>query len=348
MIKLEVRIRYLISDLWVDPSLMGWTRRFESGGESIEIRFPESPDEFTAADWETETPPTPSVVPVPGVYDEPGWDSRTLAVRLLAVSVTLEADLPSERPEDPFEGEYGTALQQAYERGLKRSEKTMQAFLEWLRALSRQPWLGLVADAPRQYGRGGVYYAATGEPIAGFGRGISRTFTSSRSRVNYSQLDEAIRGIEQGNPVPPSQALLADAWHLMDGTDRPDRIRAIILAAIACEIRAQEHLRAAANEHNESAINLLLRKGSTLQYLLNDVMTVVCDTSLKESDPELARHVQSLSANRNSLVHEGITSLRSPLLLSAPEIGQRVFNWLESHAHQQTAAAARKSPAAQT
>jgi hypothetical protein len=76
-------------------------------------------------------------------------------------------------------------------------------------------------------------------------------------------------------------------------------------------------------------------------------MTVVCDTSLKESDPELSRHVQSLSANRNSLVHEGITSLRSPLLLSAPEIGHRVFNWLESHSHQQTAAAARKSPAAQ-
>lgn len=66
---------------------------------------------------------------MPGVYGQPGWDSRTLAVRLLAVSVTLEADLPSERPEDPFEGEYDTALQQAYERGRKRSEKTMQAFL---------------------------------------------------------------------------------------------------------------------------------------------------------------------------------------------------------------------------
>lgn len=297
-------------------------------GESIEIRFPDSPDAFTAREWETDLTPTPSAFPVSGVYEEPNWDSRTVAVRLVVISVVFDTDLPPGRPKNPFEGEYGVMLNLAYERGRTRAEATMQSFLEWLRALSRQPWLGLVADSPMQYGRGGVYYAESGEPIAGLGPTVSRTFISSRSRIDVSRLQLVMNGVESGREVSPSQALLADAWHLTEGTDRPDGKRAVILAAIACEIRVQEHLRAAANELNAAMLHLLLSKGSSFHYLFVDLMQAVCGISLDKADPDLWTHVQDLSANRNSLVHEGLPSSKRPMRLGAPDIAQRVFDWL--------------------
>ena len=330
MTKLEVRIRYLINDLWIEPGLLGWGHRLDIDGEAIEIRFPDSPDDFTAREWETGLEPTPSAFPVTGVYEEPNWDSRTEAVRIVAISVVFGADLPADRPKNPFEGEYGAMLNLAYERGRTRAESTMQAFLEWLRALSRQPWLGLLADSPMQYGRGGVYYAESGEPIAGLGPTVSRTFTSSRSRIDASRLQLVMNGVESGQEVPPSQALLADAWHLTEGTDRPDSKRAVILAAIACEIRVQEHLRAAANQLNGAMLHLLLSKGSSVHYLYVDLMQAVCGISLDKADPDLWKHVLDLSANRNSLVHEGVPSPKRPLRRGAPDIAQRVFDWLAS------------------
>ncbi|MFJ6003923.1 hypothetical protein [Arthrobacter sp. NPDC092385] len=300
MTNLEVRIRYVVNDLWVDPSLMGWSNRFESNGDTVLINFPNEQDEFTARDWEADLLPTPSAFPVSSVYDEPGWDSRTIAVRIVMIAVAFEADLPPNPPLNPFEGAFGATLQQAYERGRSSAEAAMRRFLEWVRALSRQPWLGLSADAPRQYGRGGVYYADSGEGIAGVGPATSRTFISSRLRIGKSHLDAVMAGVQEGLVVPTSQALLADAWHLTEGTDQPDRNRAIILSAMACEIKAQEHLRAAANAHNEKIVHLLLHKGSTLHYLLNDVMLAVCGTTIKESEAVLWKHVQALSANRNS------------------------------------------------
>lgn len=328
MTNLEVRIRYIVNDLWVDPSLVGWSNHFESNGETILIRFPDEQQEFTARAWETDLLPTPSAFLVSGVYDEPEWDSQTIAVRIVMITVAFEADLPPDAPLDPFEGHFGATLQQAYERGRSAAEAAMKHFLEWVRALSRQPWLGLVADAPRQYGRGGIYYADSGEDIAGVGPATSRTFISSRLRIDESRLNEVMAGVRSGLVVPTSQALLADAWHLTDGTNQPDRNRAIILSAMACEIKAQEHLRAAANAHNEKVVHLLLHKGSTLHYLLNDVMRAVRGTTIKESEAVLWKHVQALSANRNSMVHEGTLNLKEPLQLGAPDIAQQVFDWL--------------------
>ncbi|MFE4833728.1 hypothetical protein ACFRAU_03495 [Arthrobacter sp. NPDC056691] len=329
MTKLEVRIRYAINDLWLDPGLLGWSRRVENDGESMEIKLPASPEEFTARPWESGLIPIPSFVHMHNVYEEPDWDSHTVAVRLVRVTVVFDADLPVERPENPFEGDYGTAMQMAYEHGRSQAEAAMHSFLEWVRALSRQPWLGLTADIPVQYGRGGIYYADSGADIAGIGPTVSQTFVSSRRRIGPSQLEAVMTGVESGQSVPPSQALLADAWHLTDGTDRPDRQRGVILAAIACEIKAQEHLRDMATEETAAILHLLLRKGSTLHYFLNDVLNVVRGMTLRRAEPDLWQHVQALSANRNSLVHEGIPSAVNPLRLSAPEIAQRVFDWLD-------------------
>lgn len=330
MTKLEVRIRYAISDLWLAPELLGWHHQINRTEERIEIRFPASPEEFAARPWETELTPVPSAVLVPNVYEEPNWHSRTVAVRLVCVTVVFNADLPVERPDNPFEGDFGAVIQKAYEHGRSRAESAMQSFLEWVRALSRQPWLGLTAEVPAQYGRGGIFYADSGEDIAGIGPTTTKTFVSSRRRIGPSQLEAIMNGVESGQTVPTSQALLADAWHLTDGTDRPDRQRGIILAAIACEIRVQEQLRSMATEETAAILHLLLSKGSTLRYFLNDVLKAVRGITIRQANPDLWQHVQALSANRNSLVHEGIPSKTNPLSLSAPEIAQRVFDWLEN------------------
>ncbi|MFF2821842.1 hypothetical protein ACFVRV_02200 [Arthrobacter koreensis] len=329
MRKLSVRIRYQIKDLWIHPDLLGWTHRFKRENAEIQISFPESSADFSARPWETELADIPSVFPVVNVYDEPEWDSRTAGVKLICVDVVLESQLPDERPENPFSGQYGSVLSAECERATKHAEAFVGEFLGWIRALSRQPWLGMVDERPRQYGRAGIFDAESGESIGGVGPQITESFISSRKRMSLSAVQGIAKNIEGGAKVPVAQALLADSWHLTDGAQSVDKVRAVILAAIACEVRAQDFLRACSTQDNQPLVDLILAKGSGLHYYLHTALKAISGLSLKESDPALFKHVETLASNRNSLAHEGILSDRNPMLVAAPEIAQRVFDWFE-------------------
>lgn len=328
MTGLEVRVRYLAHDFWVHPSLLGWSRAFSRRGHEVEVRLPAGPEEFAREHPQQIEPPGPSVFEV-ATITEPDRDNRTVAVRLFSVTVGLEHELPTDRPDDPFEGQYGMLAGAAYHQGRQLCDEVAQDFLRWVRASTRQPWLGLVAAPPEQYGVGGLYYAATDQGILGMGPEQSLTFRSSRLRLEQEVLDPLIDRLAEQAVVPVAQALLADAWHLGEGPEIPDAERAVLLAAIACEVRTQEFLREHVPAHREALLEVTLRRTSTLSVLLHDVFEAALDVSLKASDRALYNRVKDLMVQRNNIVHEG-HSRSTPVIEGGPAlVASNLFTWLE-------------------
>lgn len=327
MTALEVRVRYFAHDVWVHSSLLGWTGTLVRGDKQIELRLPADPEEFAREHTQQVELPGPSVVGVPTIT-EPDWDSRTVAVRLFCVTVKLEHKLPVDRPEDPFEGDYGVRAQLAMHEGQQICDEVAHDFLRQVRVNSRQPWLGLVTAPPQQYGRGGLYYTDTGQGILGLGPTQTLTVRSSRLRIEPDVLDSLVDKLANGAAVPTSQALLADAWHLGEGPEVPDAERAILLAAIACEVRTQEFLREKVSHDRQPLLEVALRRTSTLPFLLHEVLLAALNFSLKAANRTLYNRVAALTTQRNAIVHEG-HSRPTPELKGGPAlIASDLFSWL--------------------
>jgi hypothetical protein len=102
---------------------------------------------------------------------------------------------------------------------------------------------------------------------------------------------------------------LADARHI---ADRPpqDWSRAVLLAAIACELKVKETLRQLATDSNLPLVDLLLDspRDFSMQVagLFDKAMTAVHNESLRESDRELYKAIDRLFQVRNQIAHYGV------------------------------------------
>lgn len=130
------------------PSLLGWSRTFTHDGMHVEIKLPAGPGDFAATinEQQQEGLPAAATVVAVGTITEPNWDNATVAVRVFGVSVRLERDLPPDRPDNPLEGgQYRQLAEAACREGQTICDEVARDFLRWLRASTRQPWLGLIA-----------------------------------------------------------------------------------------------------------------------------------------------------------------------------------------------------------
>lgn len=158
----------------------------------------------------------------------------------------------------------------------------------------------------------------------------SLTIRSSRLRLERQVLDAMTDRLADRDVVPVSQALLADAWHLSEGAEVPDAERAVLLAAIACEVRTQEFLRERVPADQRALLEVTLGRISTLSVLLHDVFRAALNVSLKGSDRTLYDRVGDLSRQRNYIVHEG-RSRPAPAIKGGPAlVASDLFSWLES------------------
>lgn len=331
MTRLQVRIRYYVRNFWIHPSLMGWSGTIQRGGHQIEIQLPADPGQFTARSHEIEDglQPIPSLVNV-ATFAEPDRDSFTIGVRLFTVIAHLDRDLPLERPKNPFEGEYGSLADLISKEGQALCDAVAYDFMRWLRATTRQAWLGSAAEAPQQYGRGSLYYAATDKAIFGFGPTQSFEIKSSQLRLEVGQLDKLVENMTNELDIPVAQELLAEAWHVSSGADVVDFDRAVLLAAIACEVHTQEFLRQHVPAARRDRLEATLRRTSTLGVLLHDVFQEFLDLSLNKSDRDLYNRIKNLTTQRNNIVHEGRRKPIPELRGGPASIAQELFDWLET------------------
>jgi hypothetical protein len=131
------------------------------------------------------------------------------------------------------------------------------------------------------------------------------------------QLEQALTA----EPAPQAESLLAEAqWALWPSQD-PDTKRAVLLAAIALEVKTPEVLRAMASDDSEKLLK------ASVNFQLNAVAKAVGGQALKDHG-HLNRRVKKLFDLRNDVAHRGRTPDYEDANVAVAAATQ-VFSWLD-------------------
>jgi hypothetical protein len=196
----EVRTRYWGRDVWVHPNLLGRTYEFERDGRAVTLRLPREPSDFQPSEDDQQTPRMPACLPM-SAAQELGEAFQVVAVRLFRVDVRYGADISTELP-DPMTADYANSAEAVWNEGALIADAVAHDFLRWLRSSSRQEWLGLIAETPRQYGRSGLFDAITGAGIMGFGPQETHTFRLAMLAFTPDAFDAMMACVAAGDEVP--------------------------------------------------------------------------------------------------------------------------------------------------
>lgn len=202
------------------------------------------------------------------------------------------------------------------------ASKVLRRLLNWARIFDRQPWL----PPPHiQISPAGPSWIANdaGDRSRGYGTESTVFVMFSDENAPSGDLSEALgdRNFDE------SASLLAEArWAVWPSGDG-DYKRAVLMAAIALEIKASEVLLAMADERVEPLLKLLLDDEPSVNRMLNKIAPAVGGESLKEYDGQLSKAVTDLVTLRNDVAHRGKTP-EGKDALRAVKTAEEVFLWL--------------------
>jgi hypothetical protein len=214
----------------------------------------------------------------------------------------------------------------------------VHSFIENVRAQARQYWLGIRGTESVQVGDTELLDIRAERRLP---LGIHVTAHVIRTGVGHlalsaTGLQEVESAVAAGTSPDLARELLLDAAYFLDD-DRPtDRQRAVLSAAIACEVRVKDVLRAAASNDREARlVDLLLASPRQYTLALVDLfdrpMGILTGHSVREEDDgELFRRVRKLIETRNAIAHRG----EIPSEDTATECVRAAFDafkWLDGH-----------------
>lgn len=334
MTQLRVEVRYALRVLWVRPDVLGTSYTWNQDGREVTLALPNAPEDFTNAD-ETEVPLVPAWVPT-AVIEGSG---AAVAIQLIRTETTVKAEVSAEQKasidfdsdeEDEAERArtFSGTTQLAFREGAEAIEKALRAWLSHIRSEGSQPWLGIVAEMPPQYGRGHVFDIDAGSRLMSFGPEQRASIRSGQVALTPDVLNEIVTRLQAGEGPDVARSLLADARFLSQEAETRDPQRAVLIAAAAAEIKAKATMREKVPASRAELLDLVLRRVSNLQQLLDGPLPAALNVSLKEINRELYDKVSQLGQLRNGVVHRGERVEEDEawrLVMGA----QLLFDWLD-------------------
>ncbi|MFF0122945.1 hypothetical protein ACFYP0_12135 [Micromonospora arida] len=329
--RLATIIRFALRGVWVEPSTLGSQYTWATDGYHVTLTLPRSPEDFIKDD-EPEVEPIPAITAAP-VFQGSG-SVPAAVVHVIEVRVTFDGPLWLKDKETAAAGpggtrgrqfsEFGNRAQDLWLQGRAVAERLTHAWLSHVRTIAGQPWLGITAEIPQQYGRSPLIDEASGEGFMAFGPREAMTFRHGGLALSAERLDRARDLVLTGDP-PAAEALLADARFLAGGADTVDAQRAVLVAAIACEVKAKRVVVERAEPERRQGLGGM----SDLDKIVDQFYQRAFGVSLRLSNQELFRKVKRLSALRNNIAHRGEPVDREEcdqLILAATQL----FDWLDS------------------
>ena len=193
------------------------------------------------------------------------------------------------------------------------AQALVELLVDHIRVETNQYWLGLQGTAPSQIGRSELVDVDAGRqlplhvtigpsPIIRMGRG--------RAALTEAVLAAVVNAVRHGDRPTLARQLLADSAFYLEEAVPADYPRAVITAAIACEVRIKEFLREhAGSEESRGLVDILLTRprdfSMALLALFDRPAKVVAGRSLREENKTLYNQVDKLIQTRNAIAHRG-------------------------------------------
>lgn len=162
---------------------------------------------------------------------------------------------------------------------------------------------------------------------------IPVTWYSADSALSEEKNAELVRQAALGTKPGLAETLFSDARFALQ-PPIPDFRQAVLLAAIACEVKVKDVLVSMASPDQRPVLNLLLENPRDWSMgaasLFDKAMEAVCSRLLRKEDPALYKDVDLLYQNRNKIAHRGGTGLLTDDVLRGHVVSAgQAFAWLD-------------------
>lgn len=295
---------FSFNDLNVSPELLGSTMIVDRGGYRIHVTIPASEDEFGPA-WESGE----SVLAEGAQASDSGeWTCRML--QLIRLSVELE--LPDAALDDDLDRQTIDDTSRLLWLAADVARRCLYDYVTHVRISHGQFWLAHSAEGPRVAWRTTVVDRGTGNKVRiGYSDPLKTgVWPCGKDALSAAAHAEAIRAVEIEAEAGVSALLLADAMYLAWTADSPQHREAVLLAAVAAEVKIKESLDSACAEPARPLLEFALQNPRDVSVqavaLYDKAAEAVTGRSLRKEDRELYKSLESLFKHRNAVAHRAV------------------------------------------
>jgi hypothetical protein len=344
MARLRSEFHFALNDLMVTREALGSTVEFQRGAYRVQLRIPADAKDFS--------PPgdDPHWRAIGGTSaGAPGDPNQRVNVLIVQVALIGEGPVGSTDFQSPDRATWPTDQAFKYFKNtFVIAEAVATELIDWARVRG-QAWLGLHGERPQRVGMHSLIDEHTGRrlplgfeptmivggPSSALARAINPAFISSLGNLLG----------DGAPPLPVADTFLADALHFA-WAHPPDVTRAVLLAAIACEVKVKEVLREKTASQLRPMVDLLLENprdwSLAAAALFHKAMAAALGHSLKKEHLQLYKRIENLFTLRNGIAHRG----EEPEESKARDVvaaAEEVFIWLKELPMDNTKAAPEQS-----
>lgn len=326
---MRVTLDFPLNALYVERKVLGTTWDVKVGKHDVTVRFPAEATEFIEGEpgpWDVYAIGLPSS----GFVWDPGL---LVSVNMVRVTVEFEEADPPRRPsagtDDPGWSDVvnrGTALLDGAEAAAK---SVLQDLLAWSRIKGPQAWLGLEYEAPER--RGVIRMVDTANPsekLAYAVRVNGGTMRHDSSALSPADMVDIFEKVRRDEESPIAEGLLIDSQHFAWHTKPPDAQRAVLTAAIACEVKVKTSLREATSQDRQPLLDLLLSGRRPVKDFFGGISAASLGVSMAEDEPSLFQDVDRLFMTRNAIAHRG-EKISPQVATELVGAATRAFKWVD-------------------
>lgn len=348
MTTLRARCHFLLRGLLVDRELLGARIETQRDKRTVTITFPSrsvrldppSPTEAQLLDFFPPDDPTPTPTSAPlRAIATMGRNSPIMHVDVVRIEVAAASPISAADVRDlsiRTAGRDGQALLSSLSALLDElyeiARNVVADLTTWARIGGEQHWLGIGEEAPYGLAWADLVDLDANEvlPVDKYiGASGTLRVVQPRQVLHQGQVDELREVLK--NPLPQSlpEDLLADALYYAGESKPPDRPRALLIAAVACEVKVKDALRARITPGAAGLLELALRNTRPTVALFGKVCKEVTGHSLRDHEQGvLYKKLDDLFDRRNDLAHHGAAPEAAQIHESL-QAANEVFAWLD-------------------
>jgi hypothetical protein len=318
-----------VVDLWVRGELLGTRHAVTFAGHKVSLIFPANETDF-GVETNNSDPPVLGHTSLRGRENVP--TAEVLMIRI-EVEVVSDFKLPTEQIEVPtsvasYEGvKILRDTEQIAREFAQKYISLVRAELDqfWLGPSESQlksTWLTLLLD-----NSGNGIEASYGDPVA--------VTIYALDNILSEELNAAfIQKVLEGAEPDLAATFLTDAQYTVLRANDPNLRQAVLLAAIACEVKIKDTITSLATPEQRQLVDLLLdhpRDWTMAASSLYDKgLEAVCGRSLRKENIDLYKDIDLLFQDRNRIAHKGGDRVSADDILKKHiRSAKSVFDWLD-------------------
>jgi hypothetical protein len=348
---------FAVSDLWVRSEVLGTHHTATLADHTITLILPADSADFginNNAVGLSALGGGYNLLSALGGYNLDSDSATLLAaeVRIIRVEVQVESDLKA-----PPESDAGNkAAEPGPDAGSEAAEPSVNALDEGIRILSEtvkiarefaQRYINLVRTQLHQFWLGPsesqLRVTWLSQLIDSDGHNIPVGYNDPFPPVLVHWTDSAlsvevqaalVRKASEGVEPDLADTFLNDAEYTTYMFANPNLRQAVLLAAVACEIKIKDTITTLASPEQRSLVNLLLENPRdwtmAAAALFDKGMEAVCGKSLRTENLDLYKEIDLLFRDRNNIAHKGGARV-SPddILIKHISSAKSAFEWLD-------------------